>query len=136
MSNPGLLLGRLRRAQDMEEHFILILEPPDCSLSVANTAFSIMHGQGKYSNKVLAKDLPLIHLCSKLLEVSRLPRDKHSLLSLPSLPSLPLSCCLVSPLSQPTPFQIFLCSNTRVFSFYLSTIRVFKRNCSPAPKWN
>lgn len=78
----GLLL--LSRAQDMEEHFILILEPPDCSLSVDNEAFSIMHGQGKYSNKVLAKDLPLTHLCSKLLEVSRLSRNKHSLLSLPS----------------------------------------------------
>lgn len=61
----------------MEEHFILIPEPPDCSPSGANAAFSIMHGQGKYSNKVLAKDLPLTHLCSKLLEVSRLSRDKH-----------------------------------------------------------
>lgn len=133
MRNPGLLLGRLSRARDMEEHFILIPEPPDCSPSGANAAFSIMHGQGKYSNKVLAKDLPLTHLCSKLPEVSRLSRDKHWVCQ---VSSLPLSCCLVSPLSQPTPFQIFLCSNTHVFSFSLSTIRVFKRNCSPAPKWN
>lgn len=68
----------------MEEHFILILEPPDCSLSVDNAVFSIMQGWGKYSNKALAKDMLLIHPCSKLLEVSRLSRDKHNLLGLPS----------------------------------------------------
>jgi hypothetical protein len=54
----------------MEEHFILILEPPGSSLSADNSAFSIMWGHRKCRNKTLANDVLLADPCSKFLCVN------------------------------------------------------------------